>query len=491
MNQSFLTSRRFAVGVIMALCLLYCLLPSANCSGDALCYAADARYGNNLFQPHHLLYTAFNYVLFYGNANALRLMALLNALFAGGSLLVLYLLLAHNRPQSSLFALLGTLLVGASFGFMRFSVESEAYIIPIFWSLLATYCFNRFLSQNVMRWVLLSALFASIAVLFHQIHLFWGMALFIGFFLKNKKSVLLFALVTLIVPVAYMAVVVACNGEECSLSNLWNYLTFFYHSSKGHMSVSTVNLLLTPISMVRTMLQVHGNLLQLFQNFWWIRLVAVLGVLALLYSLRYVRSIRFQKPVLSTEHIFEWTMALAFVLQLFFAFLSDGNAEFMVMLPALFVLACSLFVKSVNVLFPTFIVAGCFLWNMAVAIIPQHVYNYYNPEAVVSFVNQKGNCRFWSADYLTVVNRNYYDTGIDMDPRYIVTSSASLTDSLLMDSIPVYTDAITYPCSFSRATIVFGPGNGWPSNVRCQPVYQFSGAFGNYRIDSLYLANSN
>ena len=151
MNPRIFNTPIVAGLAIILLTLSYCLLPSENCSADALCYAADARYGNNLFQPHHLLYTYFNHVLYrwvsaFAEVDALRFMALVNSLFAGAGLWVLYKLLGLR--QQRLTPLLGTLFLGCSFGYMRFSVEAEAYIIPLFFSLLASYGYCRHITTG-------------------------------------------------------------------------------------------------------------------------------------------------------------------------------------------------------------------------------------------------------------------------------------------------------------------------------------------------------
>ncbi|MEJ7658681.1 MAG: hypothetical protein WKG07_03175 [Hymenobacter sp.] len=46
------------VGLLTAICLA---LPTANATGDAWYYAACARWGQELWQPHHLLYNAIGW----------------------------------------------------------------------------------------------------------------------------------------------------------------------------------------------------------------------------------------------------------------------------------------------------------------------------------------------------------------------------------------------------------------------------------------------
>lgn len=485
MNPRIFNTPIVAGLAIILLTLSYCLLPSENCSADALCYAADARYGNNLFLPHHLLYTYFNHVLYrwvsaFAEVDALRFMALVNSLFAGAGLWVLYKLLGLRQQRLS--PLLGTLFLGCSFGYMRFSVEAEAYIIPLFFSLLASYGYCRHITTGRQFPLVGMSVAAVVSVLFHQLYLFWMGALFVGLFVYNKRSALIFALFALLVPATYMAVVVFHEGLPCSLGSLWRYLASYYYSGEGHLSITAVNLLLTPISFFRTFVQMHGNLMY-FTGI--VLFVVLAAVLALVLAVSVFRSWRFFKPVFKREQLFEWTMATAFLLQLLFAFLSDGNAEFMVMLPALFVLALPVFATERSPLFRIVFVGCCFVWNMAVAIVPQHVLNYYNTQAVVKFVNEKGNCKFLPVDYYTTVNRNYYETGVDLDPRFVRMESWVIFDSIANSKVPVYTDRNAYPVLYSRVTLVEGEGMDGVEFVQFKPVFSFCGAFGEYRIDSL------
>ena len=484
MNQKYFYTDFFAGIVIVFLTLVYILFPSENCSADALCYAADGRYGNNLFQPHHLLYTYFNHVLYrwvsaFAEVDALHFMAFVNSLFAGAGLWVLYKLLGLR--QQCLSPLLGTLLLGCSFGYMRFSVEAEAYIIPLFFSLLASYGYCRHITTGRQFPLVGMSVAAAVSVLFHQLYLFWMGALFVGLFIYSKRSALVFSLFSLFVPATYMAVIVLHEALPCSLNSLWHYLASYYYSGEGHLSVTAVNLLLTPISFFRTFVQVHGSLMH-FTGI--VFSIVLLGVVSLVLAVCAFRSWRFFKPSYNRELLFEWTMGAAFLLQLFFAFLSDGNAEFMVMLPALFVLAFPAFAAERSPLYRTVFVGCCFLWNMVVAIVPQHVLNYYNTQAVVKFVNEKGNCRFLPADYYTTVNRNYYETGVDLDARFIRHEDASLPDSLFNDNVPLYSDVRAYPALYSRAAFVAQKQDKY--DIICfKPVFSFYGAWGEYKIDSL------
>ena len=466
MNQRTFNINIVAGLAIILLTLSYCLLPSENCSADALCYAADARYGNNLFQPHHLLYTYFNHVLFrwvsaFTEVDALRFMAFVNSIFAGAGLWVLYRLLGLR--QQRLAPLLGTLFLGCSFGYMRFSVEAEAYIIPLFFSLLASYGYCRHITTGR----LLPLVGMSVAA--------------VGLFVYNKRSALVFALFALLVPATYMAVVVFHEGLPCSLNSLWHYLASYYYSGEGHLSITAVNLLLTAISFFRTFVQVHGNLVCFTGT---VLFFVLSAVVALVLAVSAFRSWRFFKPVFKREQLFEWTMVAAFLLQFLFAFLSDGNAEFMVMLPALFVLSLPVFATERSPLYRAVFVGCCFVWNMAVAIVPQHVLNFYNTQAVVKFVNERGNCRFLPADYYTTVNRNYYETGVDLDARFIRHEDVSLPDSLFNDNVPLYSDVRAYPAQYSRAAFVAQKQDKY--DIICfKPVYSFYGAWGEYKIDSL------
>jgi hypothetical protein len=87
---------------------------------DSYGYGASVKYGEDLFQPHHLLYTGLNYlfyqpfVMLFPALDALRFMQLLNALFSIASLFLLMRMLI-SKGVNDIHAGWLTFAVGCSF----------------------------------------------------------------------------------------------------------------------------------------------------------------------------------------------------------------------------------------------------------------------------------------------------------------------------------------------------------------------------------------
>ena len=198
--------------VAIIICLLFLLLPTANSSVDAVGYAGDIKWESNLFSPHHLLYNAFGWLLYnlFGG-DVLSLMKALNAILAGASVLVLgEILKKRNLPTSQVINFM--LLAGGSFGLMRFATDNETYLMPILFSLLASWSFLRYREQTL--WLLLSGILAALAVLFHQLHVWWWLGLLVGIIrLKSWKAIFSYALPALMIPLAYLWVLWGKMGE--------------------------------------------------------------------------------------------------------------------------------------------------------------------------------------------------------------------------------------------------------------------------------------
>ena len=93
---------------------------------------------------------------------------------------------------------------------MRYVTEGETYIIPLFFSLMASYGASR--KQSAFGCSMLAAL----ACLFHQIHVFWWMGLALFFWKETEKSERL--------KIMSLYLFIWCMDSSCSLSFslLWN-----------------------------------------------------------------------------------------------------------------------------------------------------------------------------------------------------------------------------------------------------------------------------
>lgn len=111
--------------------------------------------------------------------DVLAALKILNAIAFGGCLLVLRNLLRQVGGITAPVA--GWLLVvGSSFGMLRFATENETYILPLLFSLLASRSWWRAVLENKYRQWVAAGAWAAVAALFHQIHAFWWLALLLG-----------------------------------------------------------------------------------------------------------------------------------------------------------------------------------------------------------------------------------------------------------------------------------------------------------------------
>ncbi|HBX87948.1 MAG TPA: hypothetical protein DEG09_04940 [Marinilabiliaceae bacterium] len=107
----------------------------------------------NLFRPHHLLYSAFGYMLmqianfFSFYPDVLSSLKVLNAIAAFLILLVLGRTL-YQMGATKVERNLWTLFAGSSFGIWRFATENEVYLIPILLSLAGTYYFLNLFAKE-------------------------------------------------------------------------------------------------------------------------------------------------------------------------------------------------------------------------------------------------------------------------------------------------------------------------------------------------------
>jgi hypothetical protein len=444
-----------AMGIIV---LVYLLFPGNNSfSEDSFAYANNVKYGEDLFWPHHLLYSAFNYVLFTLSKQVLpwldayRFMQLLNGVFALLSLLILYKtirLQSGNADQARVW----TFFVASCFGVIRFAVEVETYIIPVFFSLLSSFYYLRYLQTKKSGNVLLCSLFASIACLFHQIHLFWGIGLFLGFLrTKNIKHILLYSLPTLSVLVVYSCVMVFYAGIDFSFQHLCAYLFDYYYSDDANIAIGVSNFVLTPISFFRTFFQMHGiivDILQLIPLFWAVipMVVILLGV-----GLFRLKDLRFKRSGISQSE-FEYTHLIIFVLQFGFAFFSHGNAEFMVMLPFLIPLFVYVFVEF-NLRAVNYFSIAMLVWNFCFSVFPNNHFDYYNDERLIEIIKDNPDKAFILSQRNVIVEKYYYATGSYEDDRLIHEYRTEDILRLQQEDKVFYTDILTKKMPFSRASI--------------------------------------
>lgn len=392
---------------IVFLGLFFCMFPSINNSNDAYMYAGDIRQGTDLFYPHHLLFNAFVYGLtrLFQFQDTLSMLCFVNAFFAIGCLFLLrHLLFPILERRSTAWVLIA---VGCSWGFMRYATEGETYIIPLFFSLLASYV--AFQKQSVF-W---SSMWASLACLFHQIHIFWWIGLALWEIKKAEKGVRLktgwvFLSGTWIIFAAYLLVFYR-TSTDCTYFYQYVLHDYLFVDSVGFSCKQAF--VLTPINFIRTFVQIHGYIYALLQAYPFFLIVILASVCLFVLALKRRKAICFvqkRKEASRIEADFgrvHWWIAF---LQLAFAFLSNGNAEFMVIIP--FALAIGFFyLYRMEVLRLAYLAGFICLWNMSVGLFPYHFIDLYPYKVLEKYIVAHPNELFVVESYPQLFNQLRYN----------------------------------------------------------------------------------
>lgn len=445
--------------------LVYLLFPTNNSTVDGWGYAEEIKYGYNLFRSHHLLYNALGFVLLKAlglvgiNADVLAFMKVLNAVAAFGILLVFRWYL--NLQSLSNKAINGWLFfVGSAFGLWRFAVENETYLIPIFFSLLGSVFFALFSRKRESHFLFWSAVFASLACLFHQLQIFWWIALFVGLLMhKSRRLAWSFLAVSSIVPFVYLLVYFLYEEGALGVVDLLRFVLHDFYGNGAEASIDYRNFLMTPISLFRTFFQVHGNILLFLKGFpllWGAAIFALSLALLSLFDLRFLRMISFQHISLTVKvHI------LAFVLHLAFAFFSHGNAEFMVVLIVLLPLVLVGFFDFPNRILWKLGLA-MFVWNASLAILPANRLDFNNDKALADFVIAHPNKVFVLSDKNVVANICYYVSGHSVAHRVFTFPLGVHKEELLClqeKGAVVLTDVLSRTTPLSRGSMLEGDGS--------------------------------
>lgn len=391
----------------------------------------------------------------------------LNGFAAFVSLVVLVKVLKNFEIKETP-AILLSFIIGASFGFWRYATEAEAYVLPILFSLLATLYLTK--TELRTRDYLLSSAFIVLSVLSHQIHLFWAMALYV-FVLKkgNKQQIVYFTLILFFIPIIYAMVFYFSSSK--------NFLSFIlgeYQKGNASINFNLYSLGLGCVSFVRSFFQVHGYMVDLISKYSFVFIVFVFLVAYL-----FLKDFKQKKQGFYTSKVKSniWTLvfSLAFVMQLLFAILSDGNAEFMVMLPVLLLLTIVSIFKINDSTWLTTFAFLVFVWNFSFGVLPKNLLDFNQTEKQATLTIQNKEALFVWTNKPLIENKVCYSIGFNEKRSYIKAEEKNLFQiyNHLKNKGTVYTDQLSEESSFSRAGI-----------LKKRSLFRLSDYFPHKKIDS-------
>jgi len=440
----------------LSLGIIYMLFQTHNAMVDSWYYSACVKFNTELLNSHHLIYNYFGYYWFSllrainTNIEAIYALNLMNALASVTCLyLVCHCLIKLNVNSTNATWL--SLFCGVSFGVMRYATDAETYILPIVFSLGSTLLF---INHSKPIHLFFAGILAAVAILLHQVHLWWSLAILVSFFIgktKNYKGLLLFSSPLLLVPIVYWF---AFNNANYNFSFL-QFVAGEFGKGNAGIDLSAKALLLTLINLFRTFLQVHGNIVIIFKSYPLIGSISLILVLIALFLAFKNLTIKTIKPL--QMHPFKSVFLLAIILQILFALVSSGNAEFMVMLPFLGVLYFGSTYQLHDLVFIKYLTFSVLIWNLAFAIIPNARLNISQVEKQVTF-SEKYSMAYglWKNKPL-VENQLTYFNGFNkfnnhlLNPKYVNTA---IVDSLLQKGNTIYTDLPNTNKTFSRESML-------------------------------------
>lgn len=444
-------------------------------TGDGWGYACEIIKGD-LFSPHHILYKPLLYLVYKAllalhlNINPIQIFSLINIILGSFTLLIFYKLLNHIKPVKQLNFWL-TFLVAFTFGFLRYSSENETYILPLFMSLLGTFYYYKGRLN-------LGIFFMTVAVLCHQIHIFWLLAFLIP--QKNKPYSILPCILSI-------GSLVLCYVLYAKIYNINWYSLPFYDVSQGLVTIKPgmMNFIMTPISFIRTFFQIHGSMKDLFIDHPFNFIFILMGIICVFIFLMNLKGIlqlykRFITFVKKPRIIFRNPLFIAIILHFSFAFYSVGNAEFMVMLPFLLILWQYVRIVNLSVMFIHYIGMSLLIWNFSFFVIPTAFYDNQGMQQKLNEIQKifneskssNGGNVFVSEDNIPLFNfKEYKELTSIKHYDFSVISFDEYTKTIKTKRISAITDRVNNNGIYNRKSI---SNNSGPELYKLAPVFEYN-----------------
>jgi len=401
---------KYSYLIILLFAVLYCLFLSNNPTTDSYAYALSSLSGKDLIYPHHLLYTPLCYVIIrifsFTGIEAIKILQIFNVLLSCLTLIILRKIIKRVIQKESIITSI-IIFCGGCYGFIRFAIDNEVYILFLFFSLLAIYYMQSFLKENNLPNIIKLSLCLVLSCLSFQMGiLLWIPTFFVFIYKREKKDLIVFLLISLVIPLVYCIVSYLCVGSF-SINSLLRFVLNDYYSGTASGPILKEVLLLTPISFIRTFVQVHGAIFTIFKVNKLISLVVIIvsGIL-FIKGVKTIKKSTKRKNATTNDKIFIRYCISIMLLIFLFSAISNGNAEFMVILP--FGLVIILVYLKENLSFVPYFAFGLLIWNTHFALIPTHNKNYNCNTQIVNYIHSHPQYSYILFDKPTIENEYNY-----------------------------------------------------------------------------------
>lgn len=450
--------RNYSWFIIAFFGIIYFIFLSNNPTSDAYSNAFSSLTGKEMFRPHHLLYSVLGYLIYlplkFTSIEPIKIFQFINVLFAMSCFVIVRIIMRRINCKESLISL-AIIFLGSCFGFQRFAIDNECYIIPLFFTLLAINFVQSFLIKNKFYKVVLCALACVFGCLFHQIVVFALISSFlVVLYNKRLKYILSFIGISLILPITY-ALVVFIEKGSLSISSLMNFVLHDYNTSNAELPILNNVIVLSAISFVRTFIQVHGYVFKMISSYPLISIIVIIISLAfLIYGIMHVFKLKKRSLVLFQERRFVrycWGML---ILYFGFAVFSNGNAEFMVIIPFLLILLSIYYLTHIRrVLFGLSLFM--FVWNLYFALIPMGYMKLNSNKDIVDLIIKEPTSIYILKDKVAVENIYAYQKRKEntINTYKISEITHQQFDSWVKENKVIYTDYFGGKDLASRSTI--------------------------------------
>lgn len=486
--------------------LIYFILPNRNPGNDAWAYAASARWGQELFSPHHLLYNLPGrlWSLLTGGWRVIEFMQALNALTTA----IILLLMSRFFPLGTkgiLRKYLAQLLAGSCFVVFHYATENEAYMIP------AALMFYAFFLMRNGKTLLISGLLLALSFLFHQQHIVSLGAAFVYLVFVEKKSFKeLFLFLTpsiVLIPLVYGI----AWTQEPLLENPFQYFFHDFYKGSATWVAGSKHWVLAPVNLIRIFLYVHGDIIAIVANGTSQGLIGILGGIIFFGSIgfliiKFLKSVRaksesnsfrgvsfyFRREDNKWLNLFWFGFLGHFVFSMWFG----ANHEFMVPLPFVgVVLLINLIGESYKPVL-LWCSSGLLIWNISFSGISQR-FQILDPSQHLAQLIQEYPQAIWILYDESRVRHvlNYYagKQAINLlhGPEWYLETGrkdselAEIIREAHLQNIQVYSDCPYRPRPFNRASFTRAEDTDFWNAFEVQPILNIETLGHSYPISQI------